>query len=52
VLKAYNEPKPERPPEAYPVWPLWFVSLAFAHTRIVGFLFIAGLVLNLIVPIS
>jgi 1,4-dihydroxy-2-naphthoate octaprenyltransferase len=52
VLKAYNRPKPEVPPEDYPVWPLWFVSLAFAHTRRAGALFILGLILNQILPIS
>lgn len=51
VLKAYSQPKPSEPPPDYPVWPLWFVSLAFIHTRLAGFLFIGGLVLNLIVPV-
>lgn len=52
VLNAYNQPKPAEPPPDYPVWPLWYVSLAFVHTRFAGFLFIAGLVLNLIIPIA
>jgi 1,4-dihydroxy-2-naphthoate octaprenyltransferase len=52
VLRAYNQPKPEAPPENYPVWPLWFVSLAFAHTRRAGALFMLGLILNQILPIS
>ncbi len=52
VLKAFNQPKPSEPPEDYPVWPLWFVSLAFVHTRRAGALFILGLILNQLVPIS
>jgi 1,4-dihydroxy-2-naphthoate octaprenyltransferase len=52
VLKAYNQPKPAEPPEDYAVWPLWYVSLAFVHTRRAGALFVLGLVLNQIVPLS
>ncbi len=51
VVAAYNQPKPAEPPPNYPVWPLWFVSLAFVHTRFAGFLFVGGLILNLIAPI-
>jgi 1,4-dihydroxy-2-naphthoate octaprenyltransferase len=50
VLKAYSQPKPSEPPPDYPVWPLWFVSLAFVHTRWAGALFMVGLILNLIAP--
>ncbi|GAB4460167.1 MAG: hypothetical protein Kow00120_27980 [Anaerolineae bacterium] len=52
VLAAYNKPKPAEPPPDYPVWPLWFVSLAFVHTRFAGALFVAGLFLNLLVPVA
>ena len=51
VLKIFSKPRPSAPPENYPVWPLWFVSMAFNHTRQAGFLFIGGLVLNLIFPV-
>jgi len=52
VLKIYRQPKPTAPPENYPVWPLWFVSAAFYHNKLAGGLFVLGLVLNLILPIS
>ena len=52
VLKIYREPKPAQPPENYPVWPLWFVSSAFYHNKMAGGLFVLGLILNLILPIS
>ena len=48
VLKIYNQPKPEQPPENYPVWPLWYVSWAFYHNKLAGGLFILGLLLNLV----
>jgi len=46
VLKAYGQPKPAAPPPGYRVWPLWFVSLAFYHSKRAGGLFVLGLVLN------
>lgn len=51
VLAAYSKPKPAEPPPNYPVWPLWFVSLAFVHTRWAGALLMLGLILNLIAPV-
>ena len=51
VLRVYNRPKPEEPPEDYPVWPLWFVSAAFYHNKLAGGLFVLGLILNLIFPV-
>lgn len=52
VLRIYNEPKPDEPPEDYPVWPLWFVSAAFFHNKLAGGMFVLGLVLNLVFPLS
>jgi 1,4-dihydroxy-2-naphthoate octaprenyltransferase len=50
VLKIYREPRPEAPPENYPVWPLWYVAAAFYHNKLAGLMFVLGLALNLIVP--
>jgi 1,4-dihydroxy-2-naphthoate octaprenyltransferase len=52
VLKIYREPKPTEPPEDYPVWPLWYVSAAFYHNKLAGGMFVLGLILNLIIPIT
>ena len=46
TLAQYSEPKPETPPPGYPVWPLWYVSGAFVHTRRAGALLVLGLLLN------
>ncbi len=51
VVAAFAKPRPDEPPPDYPVWPLWYVSLAFVHTRWAGFLLVIGLVLNLIAPV-
>ena len=52
VLKIYSRPKPEKPPENYPVWPLWFVSAAFHHNKLAGGMFVLGLILNLLIPVQ
>jgi 1,4-dihydroxy-2-naphthoate octaprenyltransferase len=43
VFRFYSKPKPEKPPEGYPGWPLWFVAIAFIHNRRFGLLFVGGL---------
>ncbi|HTZ09451.1 MAG TPA: prenyltransferase [Acidimicrobiales bacterium] len=40
---AFRRPKPEEPPEHFPVWPLWFAAIAFVHTRRAGSLLVLGL---------
>jgi 1,4-dihydroxy-2-naphthoate octaprenyltransferase len=50
VLGVYAKARPAEPPPNYPVWPLWFVSAAFVHTRRAGGLLILGLLLNAILP--
>lgn len=52
VLEQYSRPKPDEPPEDYAVWPLWYVSGAFWHNKRAGLLFVAGLFLNLLIPLS
>jgi 1,4-dihydroxy-2-naphthoate octaprenyltransferase len=51
VLRVFHQPKPAAPPKNYPLWPLWYVSWAFAVTRSAGSLFVLGLLLDAIVPI-
>jgi 1,4-dihydroxy-2-naphthoate octaprenyltransferase len=52
VLKIYQQPRPEEPPPDFPVWPLWYVAAAFYHNKLAGMLFVLGLILNLIFPLS
>lgn len=52
VLKIYRAPRPTEPPPDYPVWPLWYVSAAFFHNKLAGGMFVLGLILNLIFPIT
>lgn len=46
TLAFYSQPKPQTPPPGYPVWPLWYVSSAFLHTRRAGALLVLGLFLS------
>ncbi len=50
VLKTLSRPKPEAPPPGYPLWPLWYVAWCFLVTRRAGALFVAGLLLDAIIP--
>ncbi len=52
ALEIYLKPKPEQPPENWPVWPLWYVSWAFYHNKRAGLLFVIGLAINLLVRVS
>ena len=51
ILVALRMPRPAAPPPGYPLWPLWYVSLAFVVTRSAGSWFVLGLVLDAIVPV-
>jgi 1,4-dihydroxy-2-naphthoate octaprenyltransferase len=50
VLPMYRHPRPAERPESYPAeaWPLWFVASAFRFSRRFGFLFLGGLILDVI----
>jgi 1,4-dihydroxy-2-naphthoate octaprenyltransferase len=43
VWKPFCAPKPEAPPDGFPIWPLWFAALAFVHTRLAGGLLVLGM---------
>ncbi|MEI7640787.1 MAG: prenyltransferase [bacterium] len=47
-INIMSKPKPETPPENFPVWPLWYVVWAFWFNKRAGELFVLGLILSLI----
>jgi 1,4-dihydroxy-2-naphthoate polyprenyltransferase len=51
TLVFYSEPKPAQQPAGYRVWPLWYVSAAFVHTRLAGGLLVLGLAVSAVVHI-
>ncbi len=48
--KVYSEEKPEKAPEGWTVWPLWFVGWAMNFNRKAGEYFVLGLLLNIATP--
>ncbi len=52
TLATYREPTPESPPEGYPLWPLWYVAWAFRFNRRAGGLFVLGLAMDAVLPVT
>lgn len=50
TLAIYREPRPEQPPEGFPIWPLWYVAWAFRLTRSAGALLVVGMAINAFLP--
>jgi 1,4-dihydroxy-2-naphthoate octaprenyltransferase len=48
---TYSKAKPQKPPDDYPLWPLWYGPWAFVHTRLAGALLLVGLAAGAIQPI-
>ncbi len=51
VWKIYSQPKPDKAPEEWTVWPLWYVGWAMYFNRRAGELFVLGLILSLVIPL-
>lgn len=51
VWKPFSAPKPDAPPDDFPIWPLWFAALAFVHTRRAGGLLVLGLALGALLSV-
>lgn len=52
VWPTFLKPKPNVPPAGYPVWPLWYASAAFIHTRRAGAALVAGMALGAVFPLT
>ena len=50
VWRMYAHPRPPKPPRGYPIWPLWYASGAFVHTRRAGALLVLGLAVGAALP--
>jgi 1,4-dihydroxy-2-naphthoate octaprenyltransferase len=44
AIKILSKPRPESPPPGFPFWPTFFSAFNFNHNRLVGGLFILGLI--------
>jgi 1,4-dihydroxy-2-naphthoate octaprenyltransferase len=50
-LKVLNQPKPEKAPEGWPAWPVWFSGFAFQHNRHFGGYILLGLIVDALLRI-
>ena len=44
AIKILSKPRPESPPPGFPFWPTYFSAFNFNHNRLLGGLFILGLI--------
>jgi 1,4-dihydroxy-2-naphthoate polyprenyltransferase len=51
VADVYGRERPAKPPEGYPLWPLWYVAAAFVHSRRAGALLVVGLAIGAAWPV-
>jgi len=49
AIKRLSQPRPAAAPPGYPIWPLWFSTVSFAHNRKFGNLFVLGVALDTVV---
>jgi 1,4-dihydroxy-2-naphthoate octaprenyltransferase len=50
-FKTLNNPKPEKAPEGWPAWPVWFSGFAFQHNRQFGGYILLGLLIDALLRI-
>ncbi len=50
AVSVLLKPRPEEPPPEYPqdAWPIWFVGATFIHNRSFGTMFMLGLILDVV----
>jgi len=48
AIKRLSQPRPTEAPAGYPIWPLWFSTVSFAHNRSFGNLFVLGVLLDVL----
>lgn len=50
-FKVLNTPRPEKAPEGWPAWPVWFSGFAFQHNRQFGGYILMGLIVDALLRI-
>lgn len=49
VWKKLSEPKPDKAPLGWPIWPLWYVGWCFHLVKLAGGLFILGMICEILI---
>jgi 1,4-dihydroxy-2-naphthoate polyprenyltransferase len=52
AVKVLSKPRPDAPPPGFPFWPTYFSAFNFNHNRLVGGLFILGLIVDTILRLG
>jgi len=49
AIKRMSKPRPDGPPEGYPIWPRWFSTVCFVHNRVFSNYFVLALIIDTLI---
>lgn len=49
AIKRMSQPRPDGPPEGYPIWPRWFSTVCFVHNRVFSNYFVLALIIDTLI---
>ena len=49
AIQRMSKPRPEGPPEGYPIWPRWFSTVCFVHNRVFSNYFVLALIIDTLI---
>jgi len=49
AIQRMSKPRPDGPPEGYPIWPRWFSTVCFVHNRVFSNYFVLALIIDTLI---
>jgi len=49
AIRRMSKPRPDGPPEGYPIWPRWFSTVCFVHNRVFSNYFVLALIIDTLI---
>ena len=49
AIQRMFKPRPDGPPEGYPIWPRWFSTVCFVHNRVFSNYFVLALIIDTLI---
>lgn len=49
ALQRLSQPRPDSPPEGYPIWPRWFSTVCFVHNRVFSNYFVLAVIADTLI---
>jgi 1,4-dihydroxy-2-naphthoate octaprenyltransferase len=49
AIQRISRPRPDGPPEGYPIWPRWFSTVCFVHNRVFSNYFVLALIVDTLI---